>query len=218
MHYVTFLCVWIPVRCYLIYFALCQISPEQSAVMALYSSGLTAGLAVYGNCSPCIKASSYLQRRWPFVAPTWTWGQCQSEHCRSYLPLVFSPVPEVMISSHWSSDFSKWVNVVMWAATRLQPSNLMLRFVILDLQTHLCALLEWASRLTLFEKKNLPASFHIFDAIWFWMLFPNCRMRNSPQSCSQVPPSLIQIFFYVLHLQITKKEQRTRLCTIEIQR
>lgn len=51
----------------------------------------------YVNRSPCDKASSYLQRRWPSVVPRRTWGRPQSAHCGHYLSLDF-------FSSVWSLD------------------------------------------------------------------------------------------------------------------
>ncbi len=86
-----------------------------AVIVLYYSSLLTAGLGVYVNHSPCNKASSYLQCRWPSEAPRWTWGQPQSVHCYGYPPLDVFPQYEVMISSHWWSDILTWVYSVTWA-------------------------------------------------------------------------------------------------------
>lgn len=87
MHDVTSLCVWNEAKCDLIYFVQCQISTEQLAVIVWYYSSLlrAGGLGVCVNHSPCNKASSYQQCRWPSVAPRWTWAQPQSTHCSGYL-------------------------------------------------------------------------------------------------------------------------------------
>lgn len=113
MHDVTSLCVWNAVKCYLIYFAQCQISTR-----AVGYDGMILLIVVNSRRPRRLRESQSLQQGLILSAVQVAFCSAEvdlsSASVRTLLRLSCLHQFELMKSSHWSSDILTWDSSVMW--------------------------------------------------------------------------------------------------------